>query len=287
MIGVATLSSKSGTSRWKAAGIHLGISLSIGLVLAILLRFVWYPPPYFHASGADELVLLLVGVDLVLGPLLTLVVFRSGKWGLYFDLAVIGLAQAAAFVYGVSVVLASRPVFLVATVDRFVVVTAGEVSDSDLRQGMVPQFRQRSFTGPRLVFALYPDDPSAQALLVTEAMSGKDLQNQPRYFRDYATYGTAMLRRGHPVEALAPGGADRVAAIDQWLASRHLRREDVVWLPVRALKEDLVIVLDARTARPLALLPIQPLWGPSNNAPHRSANGIEPPPAQCGTAAGC
>src|SRR4029078_12975478 len=109
-------------SRWKAAGIHLSISLLIGLIVGALLFGVWYPPPYFHAAGADQLVLLLVSVDIVLGPLLTLVVFKSGKWGLKFDLTLIAVMQTIALVYGLSVVLRSRPVFLVAAVDRFVLV---------------------------------------------------------------------------------------------------------------------------------------------------------------------
>ena len=82
-------------SRWKAAGIHLSISLAIGLLVGALLFGVWYPPPYFHAAGADELILLLVGIDIVLGPLMTLVIFRSGKRGLKFDLTVIGLVCLA------------------------------------------------------------------------------------------------------------------------------------------------------------------------------------------------
>ena len=74
-------------SRWKAASIHCSISALVGLIVGFLLFGLWYPPPYFHAAGADELILLLVGVDLTLGPLLTLIVFRSGKRGLKFDLA--------------------------------------------------------------------------------------------------------------------------------------------------------------------------------------------------------
>jgi len=58
-------------SRWKAAAIHSSISIVVALAVGILLLGVWYPPPYFHAAGADQLILLLVGVDLVLGLLLT------------------------------------------------------------------------------------------------------------------------------------------------------------------------------------------------------------------------
>src|SRR4051812_12853702 len=110
-------------TRWKAAAIHSLISVAVGLIAGALLLGLWYPPPYFHAAGAQELILLLVGVDLVIGPLLTLIVFRWGKPGLAFDLTVISLLQAAALVYGLAIVLQSRPVFLVATVDRFVLVS--------------------------------------------------------------------------------------------------------------------------------------------------------------------
>src|SRR5262245_26907069 len=106
-------------TRWKAAAIHSSISAVIALLVGALLFGVWYPPPYFHAAGADELVLLLVGVDLGIGPLLTLIVFRSGKPGLRFDLWVIACAQTVALIYGLSIMLQSRPVFLVAAFDRF------------------------------------------------------------------------------------------------------------------------------------------------------------------------
>src|SRR5262249_35748019 len=106
-------------TRWKAATIHSSISAIIAIAVGALLFGVWYPPPYFHAAGADELVLLLVGVDLAIGPLLTLIVFRPGKWGLKFDLVAIGVLQSAALIYGMSVVLQSRPVFLVGVFDRF------------------------------------------------------------------------------------------------------------------------------------------------------------------------
>ncbi|HEV7490359.1 MAG TPA: hypothetical protein VGO25_06105, partial [Rhodanobacteraceae bacterium] len=78
-------------TRWKASAVHLSISICVGLGAVALIFGVWYPPPYSHAVGADQLVVLLLGVDVVLGPLLTLVVFKSGKKSLRFDLSVIAL----------------------------------------------------------------------------------------------------------------------------------------------------------------------------------------------------
>lgn len=92
-------------SRWKAAGIHLSANAVIGALALALIFLVWYPQPYSQAAGAGTLALLLLGVDLVLGPLLTLVVYRAGKKGLRFDLTLIVLMQLGAFAYGMHVVV--------------------------------------------------------------------------------------------------------------------------------------------------------------------------------------
>src|SRR5258708_3551429 len=66
-------------SRWQAAGIHLGISALIAAVVLVVLYLVWYPSPYFTAMGGDQFALLVVGVDVVIGPLITLIIYRANK----------------------------------------------------------------------------------------------------------------------------------------------------------------------------------------------------------------
>ena len=105
-------------TRWKASGIHFSISLMIGIFAFCMLYFVYYPQPYFEPAGASKLVMILLGVDIVLGPLLTLSVFKAGKRGMRFDLAVIGAVQAAALIYGLSIMWRARPIFIVAVIDR-------------------------------------------------------------------------------------------------------------------------------------------------------------------------
>ena len=83
-------------SRWRAAGIHLLVSAGVAAVVLAVMLGVWYGPTLFWAMGGAGLALILIGVHLVMGPALTLVVFRSGKRGLKFDLAAIALLQLAA-----------------------------------------------------------------------------------------------------------------------------------------------------------------------------------------------
>ena len=63
----------------KASAIHLGICCLVAVAVAALVFEFWFPGPYRQLSGGQNLFLLLVGVDVVCGPLLTMVVFDSEK----------------------------------------------------------------------------------------------------------------------------------------------------------------------------------------------------------------
>src|SRR5919201_4579714 len=97
-------------SRWKAASIHFTLSVAIATILLGLMLALWYPPPYFALMGGLMLVVLIAGCDVTLGPLITLIIFKTGKKGLKLDLAMIGCVQAAALVYGLYMMFEARPV---------------------------------------------------------------------------------------------------------------------------------------------------------------------------------
>src|SRR5262249_6319528 len=72
-------------TRWHAAGLHFLICVAIATAVVLLMLELWYPRPLFEAAGGNDLLFIIVGVDVILGPLLTLVVFKAGKWGMKFD----------------------------------------------------------------------------------------------------------------------------------------------------------------------------------------------------------
>lgn len=100
-------------SRIQAFLIHLSISIGIFLVLLSFILLKWYPSLYFSYDGGWRGIRLVAGIDLVLGPLLTLIVFKPGKKGLKFDLAVIAMIQLAALSYGVTTVYRQRTALVV------------------------------------------------------------------------------------------------------------------------------------------------------------------------------
>ena len=100
-------------NRFQAAGIHFGISFAIFIALVIMVFTVWYPGILSQVdTGWHRALLLIAGVDLVLGPLLTLIVFNPAKKSLKFDLSVIAIAQLSALVAGLYTVHTTRPLAL-------------------------------------------------------------------------------------------------------------------------------------------------------------------------------
>ena len=138
-----TIAPSRGFTRWQAAGTHLLISVAIAAVALFVLLRVWYPPPLFTAEGGNELLFMLVAVDVVIGPLITLIVFKSGKPGLRFDLSVIALLQACALACGSYTMFVARPVFIAFIVDRFEIVRANDIDPADFAQAPNPAFRWR------------------------------------------------------------------------------------------------------------------------------------------------
>jgi hypothetical protein len=245
-------------SRWKAAAIHLSISIFVGLLVLALLFLVWYPPPYFDAAGGEHLAIVLVGVDLVLGPMLTLVLFKSGKKGLVLDLCLIAVIQVSALVYGLFVIAQARPVFIVATVDRFVLVAANDLNAADLAKGEKPEFRQLSWTGPRLVAAKLPADVKTRNALLFSALAGKDIQVFPEYYVPYSDESPNLLSRASPLASLRTSKPAAGPLLDAWLKEQQRDESKVVWLPVIARKAGLTMLLDAKSGAVLGALPIDP-----------------------------
>ena len=110
-------------NRWLAFASHFGISLLIFLALLLLIVFFWYPGALFAAAGGWQGIRIVVGVDLVLGPLLTLIVYDIAKprQVLFRDLLVIALIQLSCLAGGVYVVFDERPVAVTYVHDKFYV----------------------------------------------------------------------------------------------------------------------------------------------------------------------
>jgi hypothetical protein len=241
-------------SRWRAAGIHLLISAGIAASMLTLMLFVWYPPPLFEAMGGVGLALLLIGVDVVLGPSLTLVVFRSGKRGLKLDLALIGLCQFAALVYGCYVVSLARPAFIVFVKDQFQVATVTELEPKALAEAKYPEFRSPPWTGPVWVYGVFPTDKKERDDLMFSGLAGVDMQHFPKYYAPYEQGTAQIIAAGVPLPDVHKIEPEIAKLIDAWVASAGANPDRLRYLPLRGRVAWIAVLIDRDTGRPVKLM---------------------------------
>jgi hypothetical protein len=247
-------------SRLLAAGMHFGISLAIAALAAWLVFSVWYPYPYREISGGRELFFIVVTVDVILGPLLTLAVFdiKKSVRTLRLDLSVIGLLQLAALLYGLWTVMVVRPVHLAYEMDRFRVIHALEVPEEELKQAP-PEFQRLPLTGPTLLSLRDFKDNKERFDATMTALGGVPLGAQPGLWQSYPQGKSQVLAHARPLAELKTRFPARVAEIDDALKSA-LRPSDAVastgYLPMIGRKAFWTALVDTRTAEVIAFVPI-------------------------------
>ncbi len=248
-------------TRFKASGIHLFISAMIALTVVAIMLFVWYPQPYFEALGGKRLLLILLGVDLTLGPLITLIIYNEKKKNLKYDLGIIAFIQLAALFYGTSVLFDARPVYLVFTIDRFEVVSAKDMDVEELKKVTNEKFKSLSFTGPKLVSAIMPEDTEErQRILFSALEGGSDLQGMPQHYVSYSESTEAVLKRIKSLDDLPEFRSTFKTKIVLNAKKKGYDESAVGYLPVNTGNKFITAIMDLKNAEVIKLVDTDP-WG--------------------------
>jgi len=159
---------------------HLGISLMIFLIVLYFIVFHWYPVPFFSSDGGWYGIRIIAGVDLVLGPVLTFVIFKPKKPGLKFDLTVIGIIQASALAWGCWFVHLERPIATVFAQGYFLTMKADEFERRGVSNEKLKTFGEQT---PVWIYSRLPKDPDElHALRITAMNSVRAVHSFPEYY---------------------------------------------------------------------------------------------------------
>lgn len=222
--------------------IHLGLSCLIALCVVGLIFFVWYPAPLHRALGVTDIFLLLLLVDVVMGPVLTAIVYKKGKRTLLLDLGTIAILQLSALAYGLYTLSEARPGWLVFGGYHFELVKVSDIEPAARTSA--------SWTGP-----LWVAIPPANNLnKILGFNSAEDPYYQPASYAPLDSRVEELKNRAQSLQSLhtSSNTAEQLQAVlKQWPQAD-------AWVPLRGREQDMVVLLQRDSGQVIAVADLRP-----------------------------
>lgn len=232
---------------------HLAISAVIGLLILILVFWGWYAVPLASAVGVTHIFLMMLVIDVIVGPILGFIVYKEGKKTLKFDLSVIILIQIAALCYGVFSIEQGRPAWLVYNIDRFELVRKNGLIEDHIVDAL-PQYQHVSWLKPQFVAVeLAKDIKTRNDDLFAEALGGVSIAQKPE--------------RYVPLEKVKPQIQQRAQVLS--LLNQFNAKEDIntiikkypqadSWVPLKANAVDMVVLMNKEKGEVVKIVDLRP-----------------------------
>jgi hypothetical protein len=242
--------------RFKAFGWHLlGSASALGLTLS-LLYLGWYHWPGWYLADMPTVLAIMVGVDVVLGPLLTFLVADPAKARrvLARDVGAILLAQLVAFGYGVTTLWNGRPLYYAFSVNCLSMVQALDIEQDSAAAGaqnsaLAPHW----YSLPRWIWAPLPNDSEEANKIVQSAIHGGfDVTARPAYYMPWASGGAELRSQLKRVDDIRFFSRKEQSLLKQRMATLGLAPDRADGIALTGRKRPLLVVFDPSSLRLLA-----------------------------------
>ncbi|MBV7430677.1 MULTISPECIES: TfpX/TfpZ family type IV pilin accessory protein [unclassified Acidovorax] len=233
----------------KAFGTHLMLSALVALLVAYVVLRVWFPHPFGMLAGGLHLFWILVGVDVVCGPLLTAFLFNPAKSRreLVLDLSLVALIQLAALSYGLYSISQARPVVLAFETDRIVAVSVSQIDPADLPQAPAP-FQALSWRGPVLLGTRNAIGGDEKLKSIEMSLQGVEPSARPGWWQPYEDSRVEVQQRMKKLTLIREQQkpSDQ-ASIDAAVQKTGLPIDRIHYLPLTSQKslDAWIVLLDA------------------------------------------
>jgi hypothetical protein len=244
--------------RLKAFGLHLLASAcALSLILGAL-YFGWYRWPGWRLADVTHVVVVLVGVDVVLGPTLTFIIARATKprRELARDISMIVAVQLVAMIYGSMSLWNGRPLYYAFSESVLQLVQAYDIDAEAAALGrrQNPQLAPYWYSVPRWIWAPLPKDADTREKIVASAITGgDDVVSMPRYFKSWEE-GLAELRtRLKKVDDVAYFAGSEKKKLKEHMRAAGLATDQVNSMPFTGRGHPLLAVFDPASSKIIAI----------------------------------
>lgn len=230
----------------RAALIHIGISAAIFLAFLYLILVEWYPPPFFTTDGGWNGVVIMVLVDIVLGPTLTFIIFnpRKSRKEILLDLSIIAVVQFGALAWGGYTVYNQRPVAVVEWEGVLKPLTAEPLYAQEKTLADLQQFG----VGAIPVIRAEPPRTKDEVGTMMELAFNKDIGETQQFwmFRSFKGSLAEIRKRALDITAVTKTNAEINAELDKFLQQNAGKKAaDFFYLKFAGRYKDAIFVFDA------------------------------------------
>lgn len=220
---------------------HFFISICISLISLFWVFNAWYPGPLAKATNVTYIFLMLLAIDIILGPILGFVVYNEKKKTLKFDLAVIFLLQLSALAYGVYSISQARPVWIVYNVDRFELVRKNELIEDNIQQAQL-QFQQPSWFKPEYAATEFAKNTQQRNDdMFAEIMGRISIAQRPERYVDFAQAKEQIQKRAQNLDLL--NQYNDKTDVEKILSKYP---QATAFLPMKASVIDMTVLIDSQ-----------------------------------------
>jgi energy-coupling factor transporter transmembrane protein EcfT len=239
--------------RIKAFLIHGLVSISVALLVIGLVFFIWYPSPLAKAVGVTHIFLMMLVIDVILGPLLTLLVYKQGKKTLLFDLTVIVLLQISALGYGLWTISQGRPAWLVFNVDRFDNVRVNDIDNRNIKKAQ-QAYQNPSWFYPQWVAATSPKNVEENNKVTFEAVfSGVDIAQRPNLYLPLINQRQQIQKRAKDLNELYQYNDKQLV---KGILAQYPKAN--AYIPLKANAVDMTVLIDKKTGQVVEIVDLRP-----------------------------
>ena len=232
---------------------HFGLSCFIALSILVWVLFFWYPFPLNKAVGVTHIFLMLLAIDVTIGPFLGWLVYKEGKKTLKFDLTVIILIQLSALCYGVYSIAQGRPVWLAYNIDRIELVRNNEIIQDHLDRAQT-QFQHPSWLKPQYVGVELAKDANQRGDdLFAEALGGISIAQKPERYVEIEKLKQKIQKHAQDLALLLQYN-------DEALVKKILTRypQANAFVPLKANTVDMTVLINKDTAKIVKIVDLRP-----------------------------
>ncbi len=245
--------------RVKALSLHLLASATLLTLILGTFYVGWYHWPGWYLADVPRVVVVMAGVDVVLGPLLTFIIAtpKKPRRELVRDISIVVAVQLCALIYGCASLWSGRPLYYAYSEGVLQLVQAYDIDaeQAELGRKQNAPLAPHWYSLPRWIWAPLPEDADQRSKIVMATVTGgDDVISMPRYFKPWDAGVQSLRAELKKLQEQKYFSAADKQALEVRMRAAGFATDQANCMPLTGRGYPLLAVFSAKGTKPVALL---------------------------------